>query len=69
MKCRECRDGKPDNCTGWVITDDDEVGVCETAEDAVKCGKPRRYFPQQTCYLSRGHSGDHADDTHMWEDW
>jgi hypothetical protein len=42
--------------------------MSEQAETvATVCGKPRRYFPQQTCYLSRGHGGDHEDDTHMWE--
>lgn len=30
------------------------------------CGKHRRYFPQQTCFLARGHAGDHEDETHWW---
>lgn len=38
-----------------------------SAENDEPCGKPRRYFPQQTCYLSRGHGGTHEDDTHLWE--
>ncbi len=31
------------------------------------CGKPRRYFSQQTCELPRGHAGEHEDATHIWE--
>ena len=47
-----------------------ECPATPDADDASErevCGKPRRYFPQQTCYLPRGHEGDHEDDTHLWE--
>ena len=37
-------------------------------ETAEQCGKPRRYFPQQTCELARGHEGLHEDATHIWGD-
>lgn len=34
--------------------------------DAGVCGKPRRYFPQQTCELPFGHDGEHEDATRLW---
>lgn len=27
--CPECRDGKPQNCTGWAINDNDQIVECE----------------------------------------
>ena len=38
----------------------------DAGKDAPVCGKPRRYFPQQTCELDPGHDGDHEDSTHIW---
>lgn len=38
----------------------------ETGE--TPCGKPRRYFCQQTCELPGSHDGPHEDATHIWED-
>lgn len=32
MKCPECAQGKTGNCTGWILTPDDQIGTCETAE-------------------------------------
>ena len=41
--------------------------MTHTAEkDAGVCGKPRRYFCQQTCELAPGHDGEHEDATHIW---
>lgn len=31
MICPECRDGKPWNCTGWTLTDDDKMVDCDQA--------------------------------------
>lgn len=33
-QCPECRDGKPWNCTGWAIDDDDNEVTCDTVERA-----------------------------------
>lgn len=30
MKCPECDQGKPWNCTGWAIDEDDNMTDCET---------------------------------------
>lgn len=27
--CRECREGKHRNCTGWAINPDDEIVPCD----------------------------------------
>lgn len=32
MKCPECTQGKVENCTGWVINENDEVDICATRE-------------------------------------
>lgn len=32
--CPECSQGKPGNCTGWVISTDDQIEACATAEVA-----------------------------------
>ncbi|RLK47634.1 hypothetical protein C7474_2229 [Microbacterium telephonicum] len=31
--CPECRDGKPWNCTGWTIDNDDNMTTCEGTSD------------------------------------
>ena len=32
--CPECVQGKPRNCTGWVINDDDQIVECKSIIDA-----------------------------------
>lgn len=33
VKCPECQQGKPGNCTGWTLLNDDEWGECETVNE------------------------------------
>lgn len=66
-----------DTTTGEYQPCSAECGGCPTCDPGLRptdttttkevCGKPRRYFPQQTCTLAVGHDGDHEDSTHLWE--
>jgi len=49
VKCPECRDGKPWNCTGWTLTDDDEMVDCDQAPGLNAVGsEPAGSTPEHT---------------------
>ena len=49
MKCPECRDGKPWNCAGWTLTDNDEMVDCGRASGLnASEGQPAGSAPEHT---------------------